>query len=492
MNTLNGVSLGAYDGTPVAWSLTDTTANKEITVASTNVTESGIAVTNLQDGAAMAWAVGGTQIAAISYDTSGTPDPVFIGANTPLTDGGLGGIYADNTVSDIDIAMTGGLGFTAAWESTDVTGDDSGDTTIHLRTATTNGVGAAPGLAGGEIAIVESAGLGVAADPVIQGYEIVNIDNDSLEVGFHVGFVMNGGVFDTTADNYGTLTLARYEIPVYELDAAGALVLDGLGRPVPAIPVDFGLGAETAPISIGRDGLRGTADDGVGIVLTDQGLFDANSVPVGATVLQGRDISIGSLHDGQLVVSYINSSENVQLKVFVPTVDETGDRETLGDGSPTDVIAIGHTTYSELTLPANLTANLGSIANPGQTQYIVPQQNGSFGVFWAAAGVGGVAIQGIIYQGAGTNWSPSPVITFATRLPANVSFQIAPTGVDGGGLEDGFFVSWESAGAGIQGQRFDMEGTAVGTQIAVGDPGIGNAGRARHRRHRRRPHAGRL
>ena len=36
LNTLNGVSLGAYDGTPVAWSLTDTTANKEITVASTN------------------------------------------------------------------------------------------------------------------------------------------------------------------------------------------------------------------------------------------------------------------------------------------------------------------------------------------------------------------------------------------------------------------------------------------------------------------------
>ncbi len=38
------------------------------------------------------------------------------------------------------------------------------------------------------------AGVGAAVDPVIQGYEIVNIDNDTLEVGFHVGFVMKGGV----------------------------------------------------------------------------------------------------------------------------------------------------------------------------------------------------------------------------------------------------------------------------------------------------------
>ena len=353
--------------------------------------------------------------------------------------------------------------------------------TIHLRTATTNGVGAAPGLAGGEIAVVESAGLGVAADPVIQGYEIVNIDNDTLEVGFHVGFVINGGVFDTTADTYGTLTLARYEIPVYELDAAGALVLDGLGRPVPAIPVDFGLGAETAPISIGRDGLRGTADDGVGIVLTDQGLFDANGVPVGATVLQGRDISIGSLHDGQLVVSYIGSSENVQLKIYVPTVDETGDRETLGDGSPTDVVAIGHTTYSELALPANLTANLGAVANPGQTQYIVPQQNGSFGVFWAAAS-GRRRHPGHHLLRRRTNWSPSPVITFASGLqPTSASRSRRPalrravsrTASSSRGI------GW----AGIHGQRFDMAGDRSATDRGRRS-GVGHTGRALHGRHR--------
>ncbi len=44
--------------------------------------ESGIAVTNLQDGAALAWASGANQISAISYDTTGTPDPVLLAANT--------------------------------------------------------------------------------------------------------------------------------------------------------------------------------------------------------------------------------------------------------------------------------------------------------------------------------------------------------------------------------------------------------------------------
>ncbi len=72
-------------------------------------------------------------------------------------------------------------------------------------------------------------------------------------------------------------------------------------------------------------------------MLTDAGPVRCQQRSVGGhTALQGRDISIGSLHDGQLVVSYIDSSENVQLKIFVPTVDETADRETLAtDRLPT-------------------------------------------------------------------------------------------------------------------------------------------------------------
>jgi Ca2+-binding RTX toxin-like protein len=472
-----------YDGTPVVWSLDDPSAFKEIAVDQSTGTQSGIAVTNLQDGAALSWVSDNNQVWAITYDTTGKSDPILLGANTQLTDG----TFSGNTVSDIDVAMTGGLGMTAVWESA-----NAGDSSIHLRFASTNthvvldpaGGVPGPGLPGGELVVVGSDGDGTAVDPVIQGYEIVNVDNDTLEVGFHVGFVMQGGVGDTTAaDAYGTLEVARYEIPVYDIlvDAAGLPILDvnnqgqlatdAFGNPIPSTAATFGTGSETAPISIGLDGLRGTADDAFAIILTDLGLRAANNL-AGATPIQGRDISIGSLHDGQLVVSYIGTDEQVHLKVFIPTVNEIGDRETGGTG--TDVVATGITTYAELDVPFPET--LGAVA-PGQTAYLVPQQNGSFGVFWAAAGAvaSTIDIKGIIYAGAGTNWSSSPVITFEGGLAANVAFQIAPTGVTPGGLEDGFFVSWES-GSGIQGQRFDMTGALVGAQITVGDPTSGTPG----------------
>ncbi len=480
----------SFDGTPVAWSLDDTSAFKEITVdvdptAGTPAdARSGIAVTNLQDGAGLAWIAGGNEVWAISYDTTGLPDPVLLAINTQLTDGS----FAGNTVADIDVAMTGGLGMTAAWESL-----NGADSAIHLAFASTNthvvldpaGGVPGPGLPGGEIVVVGSDGAGVAVDPTIQGYEIVNVDNDTLEIGFHIGFVVKA----TLSELYGALEIARYEIPVYDLlvDAAGLPILDGAGQGqlatdafgnfIPATQATFGVGSETAPISIGLDGLRGTADDGAAIVVTAAGLFAANDPLVGSdaahTAIQGRDISMGSLHDGQLVVSYVGADEQVHLHVYVPNVNQTGDRETGGVGVGVDVVATGVTSYSEIALPFPTT--LGLVA-PGQTAYTVAQQNGSFGVFWAASnGLGGTDILGVIYAGAGTNWSPSGVITFASGLPADVGFQIAPTGVTPGGLEDGFFVSWETA-TGITGQRFDMEGAKVGTQTIVGDPTSGIPG----------------
>ncbi|WP_228126839.1 beta strand repeat-containing protein [Candidatus Viadribacter manganicus] len=494
-----------FDGTPVAWSLDDASQYKEVVVdvdptpGTPADQRSGIAVTNLQDGAGISWIVAdgagaNTQVWAISYDTTGRPDPILLGVNTQLTDGGLGGIYLDNLVSNIDVAMTAGLGMTAVWQSSDVLGNDSADTSIHLAFASTNthvvlgGGGAGgvpgPGIPGGEIVVVGTDGAGIAIDPTIQGYEIVDGANDTLEVGFHVGFeLQNDGVLDAVSgDQYGALMLARYEIPVYDIlvDAAGLPILNGgqgqlatdaFGNLIPSTPAGFGVGSETAPISIGLDGVRGTADDGAAIVITDLGLFAANNVPANATVIQGRDMTMGSLHDGQLVVSYIGVDEQVHLRIYLPSVNAAADRESGGVG--VDVVAQGVTTYAELALP--FATSLGAVAG-GQSAMIVPQQNGSFGVFWGASdGAGGIAIQGVIYSGAGSNWSPSPVITFATGLALNVDFQVASTGVTPGGLEDGFFVSWE-AGAGILGQRFDMAGQSVGQQIVVGDPTTGTPG----------------
>jgi len=357
----------AYDGTPVAWSLDDTSAYKQITVdadptpATAADARGGIAVTNLQDGAGLAWTRDGNQVWAISYDVTGRPDPVFLGANTQFTSGA----FAGNAVSDIDVAMTGGLGMTAVWES-----DNAGDSSIHLAFASTNTHVAldpaaavpGPGIPGGEIVVVGSDGAGVAVDPVVQGYEIVNAANDTLEIGFHVGYVMQNGALDTTSgDAYGALLVARYEIPVYDLlvnaaglpildaNGQGQLATDAFGNLIPSTAATFGVGSETAPTSLGLDGLRGTADDNAPIAITDKGLFAANAVPSTAHVVQGRSLSMGSLHDGQLVVSYIGTDENVHLRVYLPAVNQTGDRETQGAGG-VDVVATGVTTYSELTL----------------------------------------------------------------------------------------------------------------------------------------------
>ncbi|HET7881773.1 MAG TPA: hypothetical protein VFL55_12870, partial [Acetobacteraceae bacterium] len=230
---------GAFDGTPVPWSLTDTSQYKPILLSTDPAggpggqpgSQTGVAVTNLQTEAAMAWLSGGSQVWGIRYQVQGRPDPLFSLTPVQLTDGTSAGA----TVSDIDIGMTAGLGFTTVWKST-----ANGDSTIHLRTGSTNtntpldpaaGVPGA-GLTGGEITVGASqdAGTATADEPVVEGYEIVNDANDTLEFGFHIGFVMKAAASDT----YGTLELARYEIPVYDVavDAAGNPVLDANGNGV--------------------------------------------------------------------------------------------------------------------------------------------------------------------------------------------------------------------------------------------------------------------
>ena len=184
--------------------------------------QSGIAVTNLQDGTGLAWVSGGNEVWAIAYDTPGNPDPVLLDVNTQLTDGA----FAGNIVSNVQVAMTGGLGMSAIWQST----DGGGDSSIHLRFASTNtfvvGAGLAAGVVGVEDVAVGSneGGLARAVDGVLQGHEIVNDANETLEIGFHVGYTMLDGANDTSVgDAYGALQLARYEIEVFALDGAGAL-----------------------------------------------------------------------------------------------------------------------------------------------------------------------------------------------------------------------------------------------------------------------------
>ena len=315
----------------------------------------------------------------------------------------------------------------------------------------------AVGVAGDDANVAEATVVGsdvagrVAVDPVAQGYEIVNDANDTLEFGFHVAYVLKANA----ADAVGDIQIARYDVPIYDIDPlTGALLLDANGNPTPS--ADFGRGAETQPISLGADGLRGTADDA------------AAAIALGT----GRDVTLAGLHDGQLVVSYIDAADHVQLRIFAPTTDQVADREMRSGVAGSAVVVGGLTTFDELTLP--FATDLGTVA-ASQTAYVAAQQNGSFAVFWAQDGAvaGTVDIRAIVYTFGGiNNWIPSDVLTLETGLDATTAFQVANTAVNPVGLEDGFLLTWNQNGSVFE-QRFDMAGNQVGDQVRVDDPATG-------------------
>jgi len=462
-----------FDGTPKPWSLTDTSPFKEILVdtdpAAAAVSQPGtqnqVAVAGLQTEAAMAWVSDNQHIYAIRYEVQGDVDPLFSPIPVELTDAGVA-----ETVADPFVTMAGGLGFLTAWEATTAT-----DNSIHMAfgsTATNTVFDVAAGFPGGGLAkqavgiagddvnaaedtVVGSSEAGkIAVDPVAQGYEIVDVNNDTLEFGVHVAYVLK----NNASDNTGEIRIARYDIPIYDLDPIngpvdGSLALDANGNFVPS--ADFGRGVETQPISIGADGVRGTADDA----------FASIVIP------NGRDPSLGGLHDGQLVVSYVDAANHVHLKIYAPITEEATDRENRPGVNGEDIVVNGKTSFQELTsLP--FATDLGMVA-PGQSAIVAAQANGSFGVFWADAGVapGTVDIKGIVYTfGGANNWVPSEMQTLETGLDANIALQVANTGVDAVGLEDGFLLSWELNGT-IFEQRFDMAGNTVGTLAQIDNPG---------------------
>jgi len=414
--------LAGWDGTPNAWSLTDESVNKTIDLG-TPATESGIVVTNLQDDAAMLWVQDGTHLMAVRQDITGVADPLWSLPGGPagaieMTDGS----FAANTVSDAAVGMAGGLGLIGAWTSTDALGNSA----IHLRygstaTDTPFDAGAAGfpayGWAGGEIVVAGSEG---GANASVKGYEIVDAANDTVEVGFHVAFVVGGEI-----------KLARYEIPVWDVDpATGA-------RIAPSSPATFGTGAETEPRLLNADGTRALDLSG-------------NQIDAGAgaltTIGAGSNPTLASLHDGELVVGYIDGAGQMAVKVIDLATDAGTDRGA-GAGGTT---AYGYGAAASFAYGADV-----------QQGMVVAQQNGSFGVFWTE-GAGTQTVKAVIFTGA----APSVELVLGT-IPAGAALQVVPSGVDPiTGAEDGFVVFWQDGNT-IGGQRFDMQGAAVGSAFAV-------------------------
>ncbi|WP_298291165.1 Ig-like domain-containing protein, partial [Novosphingobium sp.] len=428
--------LAGWDGTPNAWSLTDETQYKLQTLATGEAAQSQIAVTNLQDDTAMVWVEGTAgapahSVMAERFLVTGAVDPLWQGpgAAAPgpieMTDG----TFAANTVGNPVVSSAGLLGVLAAWESTDV----SGQTSIHMRygslqsnTPFNAGGGAvAPGFAGGELVVPGSEGGHSAS---LRGYEIVNAANDTVEVGFHVAFV----------DGSGNVRLARYEIPLFDTGPQGVLL-------EPALPVNFGTSAETQPILIGADGLR-DHDPATGALIND---------PAGAMTLeQGTAPSLTSLHNGELVVGYINATSHYTVTRFdVTHTAESRDATTF--------------VTDKITYAPGQTDTMGANVLSGQ---VVSQLNGSYGAFWTEDdGAGGVVLKGDVYSGGGAAWHQSGTLVLQTGLPAGVDVTVVSAGLDPNLVEKGFVALWQIGGH-ISGQNFDMAGAKVGQVFQVDDP----------------------
>lgn len=437
-------ALAGWDGTPNAWSLTDATQYKLQTLATGVAAQSQVAVTNLQDDTALVWieataGAGSHSVMAERRLVTGEIDPLWQGPGAAaagpieMTDG----TFAANTVGNPVVASAGLLGVLAAWESTDVNGQSS----IHMRlgstaSATPFNTGAgfpAYGFTGGELVVPGSAG---GRSPSVRGYEIVNTANETVELGFHVAFV----------DDTGQVRLARYEIPVFEVDP----LTGALGNP--ALPANFGISGQTQPILIGADGLR-NHDPATGALIDDPN----GAISLGA----GGAPSLTSLHNGELVVGYVNATGNFAVTRFDVTHTADSRDETM---FVADTI-----TYAEAQ-----TDTLGVNVLSGQ---VVSQLNGSFGAFWTEDdGAGGVVLKGDVFNAGGTTWHQSGTLVLQTGLPAGVDVTVVSSGVDPNGVEDGFVALWQTGGH-ISGQRFDMAGAKVGLVFQVDDPnGVAHGG----------------
>ena len=433
-----------WDGTPNAWSLTDTSQYKLQTLATGVAAQSQVAVTNLQDDTALVWiegtaGAGSHSVMAERRLVTGEIDPLWQGPGAAaagpieMTDG----TFAANTVGNPVVASAGLLGVLAAWESTNVDGQSS----IHMRLGSTasatpfNTGGGFPayGFTGGELVVPGSAG---GRSPSVMGYEIVNTANETVELGFHVAFV----------DDTGQVRLARYEIPVFEVDPLTGAVGN------PALPANFGISGQTQPILIGADGLR-NHDPVTGALIDD---------PDGAISLgAGGAPSLTSLHNGELVVGYTDAAGHYTVTRFDVTHTADSRDETM-------FVA------DKITYAAAQTDTLGTNVLSGQ---VVSQLNGSFGAFWTEDdGAGGVVLKGNVYNAGGTTWHQSGTLDLQTGLPAGVDVTVVSSGINPDGVEDGFVALWQTGGH-ISGQRYDMAGAKVGLVFQVDDPnGVAHGG----------------
>ncbi|MBB5696539.1 calcium-binding protein, partial [Muricoccus pecuniae] len=285
-DTYQGLPAGTpTDGTPIGWGISspapfavNTGVLGGVSLAAGD--QASPSAVGLLGGFGFAWQTG-DEVYFKAYDALGAADAAFGGAAAQvfrLTDG-------VGSVSNVVATGAGNASVVAVWE-------EGGG--IHGRF-----VSSVVGLVGpGEFTTAPPAAGTVQHGAQVAGYEVVDANNDTQELGFNVVFTESA-----SASEPGRVLLQRFTV-----------------FSVPADPGrDVDLQGERAPVSVGLDGRPA-------LVLGDSG--DNGTIELSAS---GRDASITGLHDGEVVVSWVERTDengqpvdSVKVRVFEPSIDAEG------------------------------------------------------------------------------------------------------------------------------------------------------------------------
>ncbi|MBD0271255.1 MAG: hypothetical protein ICV73_04935, partial [Acetobacteraceae bacterium] len=400
--------VAASDGTPKPWGLDEATAftaNTDPAGAAgfTAGAQTAPSAVGLLGGFAFAWQ-SGDAVLVKAYDTLGRPDAAF--------GGGAGGArvftLTDGTgaVSGPVAAMAGETGVVAVWQES----VGGGASAIKGRF-----VSAVTGVVGNGEFQVKQAPAGVAQrDAAVAGYEVVDAANDTAEYGFLVGYTQGAG-----ADGVGRILLDRQTLYVRSIDG-----------------FDVGVAGERAPVSVGLDGFVGvgSADDGAAYQLS----------------AAGRNASLSTLHDGEVVASWIEGG-TVKVKVLVPAFNAATGITAFDASRPVIDAATG--------------------IDAGTEQQVV-----GLGFNFAVAFMQGGVFKAQLFTGSGGVWTRSDAVSFGPMPPGTVG-DVALVATDLDGTAFTMFVETVVGGVTtIHGQHFNGAGHMVGQAFAAFQSPVSLAG----------------
>nr|WP_245215529.1 calcium-binding protein [Pararoseomonas baculiformis] len=383
------------EGTPQPWGLSSTdgfTVNAPAANAFpdsyTGAQAAPIAVA-MENSFSFVWQ-SGNNVYLKAYDPLGRHDTAFGGAAQVFRLSIDPEDSVTEQVSGLEAAMAGDLGVVAVWQESDGAGGAS-----VIKGRLSSAVGGVTGA--GEFQADAPAAGRSQRDAAVVGYEIVDAANDTIEFGFNLVYTEASGTGSS-----GRILLDRFVIPV---DATGL---------------------EQAPVSRPVNG-------------TDTGQF--------VIAENGRNADITVLHDGEMIVSYVDGTD---LKVAVLT--------TVTDASGNTTFENMVTTGSLGTVPAGVKPQVASLTTAFLVAYT--DASGAIRAHVMAPGGGGWTITASI--------APIPLPAGATGV-----FQISPTAEDDFGT--GFAIYYEvGGGAGtssIRGQVYGYDAKPIGGTFNVFNEG---------------------